>query len=158
MRERKVDGVFLDVLGARPWGTSNWTSWSSTERNAWTDGAVDLVRRIDAKRRAINPNFIVINNNVWARSDGSTRGLVAEKYVDGVAIEHPGGVNKYHAAYVGKTFGSLGHRRVMVIGSSADQARAWAGVKGVTHVSSQETSHYSYPTVPPISFRALTDR
>ena len=89
MRERKVDGVFLDVLGARPWGISNWTAWSQTERNAWTDGAVDLVRRIDAKRRAINPNFIVVNNNIWSRSDGSTRGLVAERYVDGVSIEHP---------------------------------------------------------------------
>jgi hypothetical protein len=158
MRERKVDGVFLDVLGARPWGISNWTSWSTTEKNLWTDGVVDLVRRLDAKRRAINPNFLIVNNNIWARSDGSTRGLIAEKYVDGVAIEHPNGVNKYHSAYVAKPFGSLGHRRVLVIGRDAADARAWSGVKGVTHVSSQATSHYGYPTVPPVSFRALTDR
>ena len=158
MRERKVDGVFLDVLGGRPWGSSNWTNWPQTERNAWTDGAVDLVRRIDAKRRAINPNFIVVNNNIWARSDRSTRGLAGERYVDGVSIEHPSGVNLYHRNYVGKTFGNLGHRRVLVIGSSASHARDWAGVKGVTHVSSQTSSHYGYPTVPPISFRRLTDR
>ncbi len=158
MRERKVDGVFLDVLGARPWGISNWTSWPKSERDAWTNGAVDLVRRIDAKRRAINPNFLVINNNIWARSDGSTLGLIAEKYVDGVAIEHPNGVNKYHSAYVKKAFGSLGHRRVLVIGRDAADARAWSGVQGVTHVSSQATSHYGYPTVPPVSFRVLSDR
>lgn len=158
MRERKVDGVFLDVLGARPWGLSNWTTWSTAEKNAWTAGAVDLVRRIDAKRRAINPNFIVINNNIWARSDGSTLGLAAEKYVDGVSIEHPSGLNKFHVAYAGKTFGNLGHRRVMIIGNSADHARDWAGVRGVTHVSSQVSSHYGYPTVPPVGFKALTDR
>jgi hypothetical protein len=158
MRERKVDGVFLDILGGRPWGLSNWSSWPQYERNAWTDGAVDLVRRIDAKRRAINPNFIVINNNVWARSDGSTLGLAGEKYVDGVSLEHPPLLNKYHVAYAGKTFSNLGHRRVLVIGSDASDAQAWAGVKGVTHVSSQTSSHYSYPTVPPISFKALADR
>lgn len=158
MRERKVDGVFLDVLGARPWGISNWTNWSKSEKDAWTKGVVDLVRRLDAKRRAINPNFIIVNNNIWARSDGSTLGLAAEKYVDGIAIEHPNGVNKYHSAYVAKSFSNLGHRRVLIIGRDSSDARAWAGVKGVTHVSSQATSHYSYPTVPPVSFKALSDR
>ena len=53
MRERKVDGVWLDGIGARPWGRAEWTTWSTTEKNLWTDGAVDLVRRLDAKRRAI---------------------------------------------------------------------------------------------------------
>jgi hypothetical protein len=158
MRERKVDGVFLDVLGARPWGTSNWGNWSLTERNAWTDGAVDIVRRIDAKRRAINPNFIVINNNLWSRSDKSTRGLPGEKYVDGVSIEHPGTLNAFHVNYAGKAFSTLGHRRVLVISKDATLARQWAGVKGVTHVSSQGVSHYGYPTVPPVGFRALNDR
>jgi hypothetical protein len=158
MRERKVDGVFLDTLGARPWGISNWTNWPKWEKDAWTNGAVDLVRRIDAKRRAINPNFIVINNNIWARSDKSTLGLAGEKYVDGVVIEHPDGVTAYHKAYVGKTFSNLGHRRVLVVGRTTTDARAWALVKGVTHVSNQATSHYGYPTVPPVGFKALTDR
>lgn len=158
MRERKVDGVFLDTLGARPWGISNWTNWSRAEKDAWTNGAVDLVRRIDAKRRAINPNFIVINNNIWARSDKSTLGLAGEKYVDGVVIEHPDGVTAYHKAYVAKTFSNLGHRRVLVVGRNTTDARAWSVVKGVTHVSNQATSHYAYPTVPPVGFRALNDR
>jgi hypothetical protein len=158
MRERKVDGVFLDVLGARPWGTSNWTNWSKTEKDAWTIGAVDLVRRIDAKRRAINPKFIVMNNNFWTRTDKSTLGLPGEKFVDGVVFEHPGKLNAYHVAYAAKPFSNLGHRRVLVIGSDATNARLWAGVKGVTHVSAQTSSHYSYPTAPVVSFKALYDR
>jgi hypothetical protein len=47
---------------------------------------------------------------------------------------------------------------VLIIGRDADDARAWQSVPGVTHVSSQATSHYAYPTVPPISFKALSDR
>jgi hypothetical protein len=158
MRERKVDGVFLDVIGARPWGISNWSNWSKSEKDAWTNGAVDLVRRLDAKRRAINPNFLIINNNIWARSDKSTLGLAGEKYVDGVVIEHPNGVNAYHKAYVGRSFSNLGHRRVLVIGRSASDARAWAGVRGVTHVSPQQTSQYGAPIAPPVAFKALNDR
>src|SRR5262245_20533022 len=56
MREDKVDGVFLDVLGGRLWTSlANWDSWPQSEKDAWTDGAVDLARRIDASRRALNP-------------------------------------------------------------------------------------------------------
>jgi hypothetical protein len=157
MRSRKFDGVFIDTCGGRPWPSyTNWSNWPLWEKNAWTDGCVDLVRRLDAKRRAIDPNFIIINNNVWDRSDKSTRGLVAHQYIDGVGIEHPQGVTPYHKAYAGKTFGNLGHRRVFVIARNTDEARAWAQVKGVTHVSNQTT--YAYPTVPPIGFRLLTDR
>lgn len=158
MRERKVDGVFLDVVGARPWGISNWSNWSRTEKDAWTNGMVDLVRRIDAKRRAINPNFLVLNNNLWDRGDGTTIGFAGEQYVDGIVLEHPNGITTYHKNYVKKPFSNLGHRRVMVIGRSVDDAKAWAGITGVTHVSSQTTSHYGYPTVPPVSFHALYDR
>jgi len=65
----------------------------------------------------------------------------------------------YHRAYAAKAFSNLGHRRVFVIAKSAADARAWATQKGVSHVSSQATeSAYSYPTVPPVSFKALTDR
>lgn len=157
MRERKVDGVFLDSLGGRPWGQSEWKSWSTTEKNAWTDGAVDLVRRLDAKRRAINPNFLIVNNNVWDRGDGTTRGYAGEKYVDGISVEHPTlWLRPYHRNQVARTFGNLGQRRVLVIARDAAEARAWAGVKGVTHVSSQMT--YKYPTVPPVGFKALYDR
>lgn len=154
MRERKVDGVFLDTLGARPWGElTAWDTWSQTEKNAWTDGAVDLVRRLDAKRRAINPNFIIINNNLW--STNGTRGLPGRQYVDGISVEHPR-LSVYQKSQVDDAFANLGHRRVLVIARSLDDARAWAGVKGVTHVSTNQT--YKYPTVPPIGFKVLNDR
>jgi hypothetical protein len=159
MRERKVDGVWLDGIGGRLWGRSNWQNWSTTEKNAWVDGNVDLVRRLDAKRRAIDPDFIIVSNNVWDTGETATRtrAYAGEKYVDGIAIEHPPlWVKPYHRAQVGRTFSNLGHRRVMVIASSAAEARAWAAVKGVTHVSSQMT--YKYPTVPPVGFKALNDR
>jgi hypothetical protein len=158
MRERKVDGVFLDVVGARPWGISNWANWSKTEKDAWTNGTVDLVRRIDAKRRAINPNFLLLNNNIWDRGDKSTLGYPGEKYVDGVILEHPPGVTAYHKKYVARSFSNLGHRRVMIIARNTSEARAWAAVPGVTHVSNQTSQQYAYPTVPPISFKALSDR
>lgn len=155
MRERKVDGVFLDSLGGRPWGAAEWSTWSTTEKNLWTDGNVDLVRRLDAKRRAINPNFIIVNNNVWDRGD--TRGYAGEKYVDGISIEHPTRwVKPYHQNQLKHTFSNLGHRRVFVIARDATEARAWAAIPGVTHVSSQLT--YKYPNVPPVGFKVLNDR
>jgi hypothetical protein len=155
MRERKVDGVWLDGIGARPWGHSAWTTWSQTEKNVWTDGNIDLVRRLDAKRRAINPNFLLISNNVWDRGD--SRGLAGEKYVDGIALEHPTRwLRPYHRAQVGHKFSNLGQRRVLVIARDTAEARAWAAVPGVTHVSNQMT--YKHPTAPPVSFRALSDR
>jgi hypothetical protein len=156
MRERKVDGVFLDVVGARPWGISNWTNWSQKEKDLWTDGSIDLVRRLDAKRRAINPNFLIINNNTWSRGD--SRGFAAEKYVDGIVLEHPNGISKYHTEYIKKPFSNLGHKRILIVGRSASDARAWAAVPNVTHVSSQTTAHYTHPTVPPVGFKVLNDR
>jgi hypothetical protein len=157
MRERKVDGVWLDGIGARPWGYSNWTNWSSAEKTAWTNGNIDLVRRLDAKRRAINPNFLIISNNVWGVSVPNTNALAGEKYVDGIALEHPTlYLTPYHKAQVGHAFSNLGHRRVYVIARSTAEARDWAAVKGVTHVSNQIT--YKYPTSPVVSFKALTDR
>lgn len=156
MRENKVDGVFLDVVGARPWGTTvAWDSWSQTEKNAWTDGSIDLVRRIYALRDQIRPDFIIMNNNVWDRGD--TRGLTGERYVDGVSIEHPkAGAPLWHQNYAKKAFGDNRHRRVLVIARDAADARLWATKTGVSHVSSQ--MYYGYPTVPAIAFKTLTDR
>ncbi|HKQ81267.1 MAG TPA: hypothetical protein VJS42_03650 [Steroidobacteraceae bacterium] len=156
MRERKVDGVFLDVVGGRVWGTlAAWDSWSAAEKNAWTDGNVDLVRRLDASRRRLNPDFILMNNNVWDRGD--TRGLPGEKYVDGVAIEHPKlGVQPWHKNYAQKTFSNIGHRRVLVIARTTADAKLWSAVSGVTHVSDQ--MYYGYPTPPPVAFKPLYDR
>jgi len=143
MRERKVDGVFLDAVGSRPWGSMNYETWSQTEKNAYTDGSIDLV---------------IINNNIWSQT-GTTRGLPGEKYVDGVSLEHPAnGVNAFHLAYSKKPFGNLGQRRVLIIAKNATEARAWAATSGVTHVSPQVSSQYSYPTAPVVSFKALYDR
>ncbi|MET0657634.1 MAG: hypothetical protein ABW110_05685, partial [Steroidobacteraceae bacterium] len=153
MREGKVDGVFLDVVGARPWGAIvQWEGWSDAEKNAWTDGNIDLVRRLDEARRAINPKFIIMNNNVWDRGD--TRGLTGEQYVDGVSIEHPQlGGPPWHKNYAQKAFSDLGHRRVLVIARNTADARLWSSVPGVSHVSDQ--MYYGYPTLPPVGFDPL---
>lgn len=161
MREDKVDGVFLDVVGARLWSslsgwddTSGSNMWTQAEKNAWTAGNIDLVRRIDAKRRAINPRFIVVNNNVWDTPGGA--GLPGEQYVDGICLEHHASTGAYHQRVAGKPYGNLGHRRVLAIADSTADAQQWANVQGVTHVSDQAT--YSNPTPPPIGFHRLTDR
>lgn len=157
MRERKVDGVWLDGVGARPWGRSEWSTWSSAEKTAWTNGNIDLVRRLDAKRRAINPDFIIVSNNVWGVTVPNTNALAGEKYVDGIGLEHPTlYLTAYHRAQAGHAFSNLGHRRVLVIARSTTEARDWAAVKGVTHVSNQTS--YKYPTVPPVGFKTLYDR
>jgi hypothetical protein len=156
IRENKVDGVFLDVLGARLWTSgANWNSWPQSEKDKWTDGAVDLVRRIDAKRRAIRSTFLVINNGKWDRGD--SRGFAGEKYVDGVMMEHPAN-SQYQINYAKRTFGNLGQRRVLVIANSASDAIMWSKRAGVTHVSSQQTSQYKYPLSPVVSFHYLGDR
>ena len=155
MRENKVDGVFLDVLGARLWTTrANWDSWPQWEKNAYTDGAVDLVRRIYAKRNAINPNFIIVNNSVWDRGD--SRGFAGERYVDGVSREHPDYNSEFQRNYVRKSFGDRRHRRVIVIAHNTTDAARWKTVQGVTHVAAQES--YGQATVPPVAFNRLTDR
>jgi len=154
MRARKFDGVFLDVVGARVWAdTTDWKSWPQAERDEYTRGNIDLVRRIDEKRRAINPDFIVVNNSLWDRGDPI--GFEGEKYVDGVVLEHPP-LNEYHRRYAGHAFGDLGHRRVLVIARTTEDARAWAQVPGVTNVTDER--NYAHPDEPLVPFTALRDR
>lgn len=157
MREGKVDGVFLDTVGVRPWSNlAEWNSWPAWEKKAYADGNVDLVRRLDSRRRAIKPSFIIVANNVW--ESGTTRALEGEKYIDGVALEHPKPLNPWHVNYAARPFGNLGHRRVLIIANSKSQAQAWAKVKGVTHVSDQTSAQYKNPNPPPVAFQKLTDR
>ena len=157
MREDKVDGVFLDVVGGRLWSSlANWYSWPQWEKDAWTDGNVDLVRRLDASRRRLNPRFIIVNNGVWSRGGSDTRGNAGEQYVDGVAFEHHAATSAWHTAYASRAFSNIGHRRVIAIGRSTADALAWKNVQGVTHVSNQQT--YSQVTAPPVAFNRLTDR
>jgi hypothetical protein len=157
MREGKVDGVFLDTVGVRPWSSlAEWNSWPQSEKNAYAAGNVDLVRRLDARRRAIKPNFIIVSNNVWEY--GTTSALDGERYIDGVALEHPKPLSPWHVKYAARPFGNLGHRRVLVIANTRADAQAWARVPGVTHVSDQTSAQYKYPNPPAVSFQALSDR
>ena len=157
MREGKVDGVFLDVVGVRPWSSlAEWNSWPQAEKNAFAAGNVDLVRRLDARRRAINPKFIIVANNVWEA--GTQRALEGERYIDGVMIEHPKPLSPWHVNYVNKPFANLGHRRVLVVANTKADAQAWAKVPGVTHVSDQTAAQYKNPNVPPVGFQKLNDR
>jgi hypothetical protein len=182
IREDKVDGVFLDVLGARLWGPrADWTNdinnaeadamgiprssdWTQAEREAWTGGAVDLVRRLDVLRRALNPRFIIMNNNNWAGAgDYVTGGRRGEQYVDGIAIEHKWSSEAPQTGYAAlETYSNLGHRRVLAIANDATDELAWRTRQGVTHVTSQPTYGYAppptQPAAPAKTFTRLTDR
>jgi hypothetical protein len=156
MIENKVDGVFLDTINVRPWGKLvEYTSWPQWEKDKWADGAVDLVKRLDASRKRLRPNFIILNNGVWS-TKYTTHGLPGEKYVNGVCLEHPPWTT-WHKNYAAKPFGSAPHRRVLVITRTKADALSWSKVSGVTHVTPQDDT-FSYPPVPVVSFTPLTDR
>jgi hypothetical protein len=154
MREGKVDGVFLDNVGARLWSDlAQWKTWDPAERDAWTEGNIDRVPPTDAARREINPKFLIITNNLWDRGD--PQGFDGERYVDGVVLEHPE-LNEYHEKYAGRAFGDGRQRRVLVLARSAEDAVAWASVPGVTHVAWQPK--YDHPGKPVVPFSARLDR
>lgn len=155
MREGKVDGVFLDNVGARMWDRVKWKEWPKEEQDAWMEGNIDLVRRLDAARRQIDPNFIIVTNGTWDLSNGDKRGFEGEKYVDGVMLEHAK-PNAYKQQYAARAFGDGRHRRVLVMANSEEEAEIWAGVPGVTHVAFQKK--YDHPGKPLVPFRKLTDR
>jgi hypothetical protein len=154
MREDKVDGVFLDVHGARLWSHSaDWNNeypkhdgsdadnalppspdWTQAERDQWTQGNVDLVRRLDQSRRAINPRFIIVNNNTWAGAD--PLGATGEQYVDGICLEHHD-ITASMVAEAGLPFGNGKHRRVLIIANTDEAVPQWTQVDGVTHISNQ---------------------
>jgi len=149
MREGKVDGVFLDNVGARLWSKrAEWRTWPQAEKDAWTQGNIDLVRRLDEKRRAINPRFIIVSNNLWDRGD--PMGFGGERYVDGVVLEHSK-FGEYHRRYAARKFSDLGHRRVLAIARSTEDALAWSREPGVTHVSDQ--ARYNHPGKPVVPFQ-----
>jgi hypothetical protein len=158
MLERKVDGVFLDVVGARLWSTpANWASWPQSEKDAWTAGNIDLVRRLNEKRLEIDPRFIIVNNNTWARGDNV--GFAGEQYVDGVCLEHHDLIESMILT-AGKPFNSGPHRRMLVIANSDADATSWADVQGVTHVSNQAPGEgYGSPERDnPVASHFLSDR
>jgi hypothetical protein len=155
MREGKMDGVFLDNIGARMWDAARWKEWPQEEKDAWMEGNIDLVRRIYAARQQINPDFIVVTNNVWDLSNGDKRGFEGEKYVDGVMLEHAR-PNEYKKAYARRAFGDGTHRRVLVMANNEEEAKIWASVPGVTHIAMQKK--YDHPGKPLVPFSRLKDR
>ncbi len=147
MREGKVDGVFLDNIGAQLWARAKWNSWAPDEKKAWTLGNVDLVRRIDEQRRKLNPRFIVVTNNFWDK--GGPEGLEGERYVDGIMLEHSA-FNQFHRDYAQRAFADRGQRRVLVMAKTPDDVAGWAQSPGVTHVGWQPK--YDHPPRPSIPF------
>jgi hypothetical protein len=166
MRNDDFDGVFLDVLGGKLWDYSDgsgvhFSTWSTAEQDAWTDGAVDLVKRLDERRRAVNPRFIIINNNTWDR--GSPRGIVVEgeQHVDGVVLEQKNHADTFPRTYAARTFADAGHRRVLVITRDQANADAWNADANVTHVAVQDSANSGYgspPAAPTFALTRLTDR
>jgi hypothetical protein len=155
MRQHTVDGVFLDNIGARMWDRAKWKEWPPEEQQAWTEGNIDLVRRLYEAREQIDPDFIIVTNNVWDLGHGDQRGFEGEKYVDGVMLEHAK-PNAYQRQYAARKFGDGSHRRVLIMANTEDEARIWADVPGVTHVGVQP--NYKHPGKPLIPFKALRDR
>lgn len=159
MVNNQVDGVFLDVVGARLWSDlANWgndptkplPTWTQAERDAWTAGNVDLVRRLFELRNQINPRFIIVNNNTWT-GPLTTAAAEGEKYVDGVCLEHHA-VTESMGPYAGRPFGrgpaGTGverHRRVLIIANDDSIAADWAQVTGVTHIASQHGRDDEHP-------------
>jgi hypothetical protein len=164
MRDGKVDGVMLDVVGARLGNEADWNNWTAAEQHEWTAGNVDLVRRLNESRKRIDPDFIIINNGFWNPDRTAPDPNVVypgEQYVDGIVIEnHP--VTQMNArAFAGRRYGGAGgvpeHRRVVVITRSSLDALAWANVAGVTHVALQGSS-YRYAELPVVGPTPLNDR
>jgi hypothetical protein len=159
MRDGQFDGVFLDAMGARTWDKlAQWENWPQNEKDVWTDGNIDLVRRLDERRRAVNPGFIIVTNGFWDRGD--PRGFGGERYVDGIMLEHPKAGSPWHIKNASKPYSDLGHRRVLVVAKDKESAQAWAKVKGVTHVSDQSggSNQYAHPNQPAVPFEPMHDR
>jgi hypothetical protein len=166
MREGKVDGVMLDVVGGMLWGKlANWSDWPPSEKIEWTNGNVDLVRRLNDSRKRINPSFIIVNNGRWT-TDGKTSPdpnvvYAGEQYVDGIVIEHHPTTNVMAVKFAGRTYGNAGagfeHRRVIVISRTLSDAQAWTGITGVTHVALHPDG-YDHAEPPVVTPTPLTDR
>lgn len=158
MRENKVDGVFLDVVGARLWSTvSDWNNWPQAEKDAWTLGNIDLVRRLHQKQQEINPRFIIVNNNTWGRGDSV--GDAGEQYVDGICLEHHN-IDSFSIATAAKPYDGGPHRRMLIISQADADVPTWATIQGVTHVSNQiGTDGYNSPVrANPLTPHILSDR
>lgn len=153
----QVDGVFLDVLGCRPWGKlAAWDTWPEAERLEWTSGALDVARRIHEKRMELNPRFGILHNNVWQETNKSAP-VGGDAYCSGVCLEHKqalvNGAPSFHAKYAGRQFAQDVPRRVLALAVNNADALAWSTVPGVTHVCAQ--AQYDQAEGPVVGYEDL---
>lgn len=149
LADQRFDGVFLDTFGCRLWNkTLGWDNLPQQERTDWTNGALDLGRRLDEVRRQINPFSKIIHNNIWHLAPEG------ERYCDGVCIELPTPLlSLFHTSIAGHNFGDLGQRRVLVVAKTQQEAVSWASVAGVTHVT--YGSNYASAVAPCVGYSDL---
>jgi len=83
-------GWFADDVGSRSWYPDfNWNSWSATDKQAYRDGAIDLVKTY--RKVADKYHLMVIVNGTWSANDGggypdaSKHGM---SLADGALVEH----------------------------------------------------------------------
>jgi len=154
---KQFDGVFLDTLGARLWNPSvAWDTWPVAEQQEWTAASVNLARRMHEKRMEIDPDFVIVHNNVWHLPPTNPQQALArsaEAYCDGVCLELSP-LSEFHTAYANRTFSGR-QRCVIVVSKTAEDAPKWADVQGVTHVCGP--SDYSQPVAPLVAYNDLRD-
>lgn len=162
----QFDGLFMDVAGGRLYSVStatepgaDWdTTWTQPERDAWTAGCVDIVKQLDIFRRAINPRFILVNNNVW--TGNGPLGEQGENNVNGVCLEnHLPDPASATGLYASRKFSGMWPRIVMSISRpptyTVADAQKWAQISGITHVVFQ--SNYTGPVPAPAVKPVKTD-
>src|SRR6185503_17828449 len=97
--------------------------WPVAERAEWTAANIEFVRLLRAAADAINPEFVIVNNNLWHENAGG------EQFVNGVDLENPPlGSYKpgtFHSNYAARTFGRPNKRRVLMITRNAAEAAQW---------------------------------
>lgn len=162
--EGKTDGMFLDVLGARPWGRpkegetwQRWEDWPVTEQQEWTESAVALMRQLHTRRMELKPDFDLVVNNVWSLPRKHPACEIAEtgnQYCNGVCLENPvlgddGLPGAFHLNYAQRTFGA-DPRRLLVIAQNARVGAYWAMQLGPTHLAviDQSRGHDYMHVVP----------
>jgi hypothetical protein len=132
IKSNQFDGLFFDGLGSQLWSDA-YRSWPDSMKDSWMNGMVEFARRFDQLRRQLNPQFIGVGNNTWARGN-----FVGEQYMDGMVSEWHRPTNLAMVNMLGHAFSNLGHRRVFAMArpdaTDAD-IEFWKNVQGVTHIS-----------------------
>lgn len=139
----RFDGITLDVNGGQLHSKADWANWPAAEKREWQDGNVDFMRLLDERRRAIKPWFKIQTINIWHEDK---RGL---DYVDGFCIElhEP---TAFWRGVAGQPCGYLGQRRVIAIARTVEDAKTFAEVPGITHVTATPVKPYYAAMAPAV--------